>query len=164
TVDFPSNGGRVTQAFDLLKEVVNDLEGEAPPPLSSLKNELRRRKQGFSERDYGYGGFLQFVKAAQAKDLVDMQWSEEAEDYLVTSKEAKRTSTRRSSSATDDAADTEASPAKSTARKSTRKSTARKSTRKSTVRKSTAASGSRKSSAAKRGSSKSTSRRRTSDD
>jgi NYN domain/OST-HTH/LOTUS domain len=83
-VDFPSNGGGEADAFELLAEVVSGLERRgAPPPLSGLKNELRKKKPDFSEKDLGYGGFLQFVKAAGAQGFVDMSWSDEAEDYLV---------------------------------------------------------------------------------
>lgn len=87
TVDFPSSGGGETTAFDLLKSAVEELQKKSgPPPLSGLKNELRRRKSGFSEKDYGYGGFLQFVKAARAKGYVDMSWDDESEDYYVSLK------------------------------------------------------------------------------
>ena len=51
--------------------------------LSGLKNELRRRNPGFSEKDFGYGGFLQFVKAARAKGVVDLEWDDSAEDYYL---------------------------------------------------------------------------------
>ena len=37
------------------------------PILSGLKNRLRKRDPEFSEKTFGYGGFLQFVKAAQAR-------------------------------------------------------------------------------------------------
>lgn len=87
TVDFPSNGGGEATAFDLLKSAVAELEKKnGAPPLSGLKNELRRRKGNFSEKDYGYGGFLQFVKAARAKGYVDMSWDDESEDYYVSLK------------------------------------------------------------------------------
>jgi uncharacterized protein (TIGR00288 family) len=83
-IDLPSNGGGEGLAFDLLKDVVTDLQGRGDaPPLSGLKNELRRRQPGFSEKDFGYGGFLQFVKAARAKGVVDMDWDEEAEEYYI---------------------------------------------------------------------------------
>ncbi|MFP5297371.1 MAG: OST-HTH/LOTUS domain-containing protein, partial [Actinomycetota bacterium] len=83
-VDFPSDGGGEGQAFELLKDVVAELEKKgSAPPLSGLKDLLRKRKPGFSEKDYGYGGFLQFVKAASAKGLVDLQWNDEAEDYYL---------------------------------------------------------------------------------
>ena len=83
-VDFPSNGGGEAAAFELLKDVVTELEQRTgSPPLSGLKNELRRRQPGFSEKNYGYGGFLQFVKAARAKGLVDMEWDDKAEDYFL---------------------------------------------------------------------------------
>jgi uncharacterized protein (TIGR00288 family) len=83
-VDFPADGGGEAKAFELLREVVESLEKRnGPPPLSSLKNELRKRQRGFSEKNYGYGGFLQFVKAARARGIVDMEWSDKDEDYFL---------------------------------------------------------------------------------
>jgi uncharacterized protein (TIGR00288 family) len=83
-VDFPADGGGEAKAFELLREVVGSLEKRnAPPPLSRLKNELRKRQPGFSEKNYGYGGFLQFVKAATARGIVDMEWSDKDEDYFL---------------------------------------------------------------------------------
>ena len=83
-VEFSSDGGGEAQAFELLREVVSALEQRgAPPPLSGLKNQLRKRRPGFSEKDFGYGGFLQFVKAGSAKGYVDMTWSDDTEDYLL---------------------------------------------------------------------------------
>jgi uncharacterized protein (TIGR00288 family) len=84
-VEFPSNGGGQARAFELLRDTVADLQKKnGPPALSGLKNELRKRLPRFSEKHFGYGGFLQFVKAASAKGLVDMEWDDKAEDYLVT--------------------------------------------------------------------------------
>ncbi|HVL80225.1 MAG TPA: NYN domain-containing protein [Actinomycetota bacterium] len=73
------------ESFDLLREVVSEIaaNGSAPPPLAGLKNEMRKRKPRFSEKRFGYGGFLQFVKAAQTRGLVEMTWDEETGDYLV---------------------------------------------------------------------------------
>ena len=83
-VDFPADGGGQQQAFELLRDVVAELEQRTgPPPLSGLKNELRRRRPDFSEKDLGYGGFLQFVKAARASGAIDLEWDEEAEDYFL---------------------------------------------------------------------------------
>ena len=83
-VDFPAEGGGQERAFRLLKETVEEIEQKnGSPPLSGLKDQLRKKKPGFSEKDYGYGGFLQFVKAARAKGVVDMDWDDEAEDYFV---------------------------------------------------------------------------------
>ena len=83
-VDLPADGGGEEQAFNLLKEVVTELEQRTgAPPLSGLKNELRKRNPGFSEKDFGYGGFLQFVKAGSAKGVVDLEWDDEAEDYFL---------------------------------------------------------------------------------
>ncbi len=83
-VTFPAEGGNEQGAFELLRDVVADLEKKSgAPPMSGLKNELRRRKSGFSEKDYGYGGFLQFVKAACAQGSVSIEWNDDAEDYYV---------------------------------------------------------------------------------
>ncbi len=83
-VDFPSDGGGEGTAFELLKDVVSELEKKSGrPPLSGLKDMMRRRDPGFSEKDYGYGGFLQFVKAAAAKGVVDLEWDEDGEDYFL---------------------------------------------------------------------------------
>jgi uncharacterized protein (TIGR00288 family) len=83
-VEFPTDGGGEAKAFQLLRDVVGSLEKKnGPPPLSSLKNELRKRQKGFSEKNYGYGGFLQFVKAAAARGDIDMDWSDEDEDYYL---------------------------------------------------------------------------------
>jgi uncharacterized protein (TIGR00288 family) len=86
-VDFPSDGGGEREAFELLATVVSALEERGgPPPLSGLKNELRKKRPWFSEKDLGYGGFLQFVKAAGAQGFVEASWSDEADDYLVSAR------------------------------------------------------------------------------
>ena len=83
-VDFPSDGGGESKAFELLRDVVTELEQRnGPPPLSGLKDQLRKRNPGFSEKDFGYGGFLQFVKAADAKGAIELEWDDEAEDYYL---------------------------------------------------------------------------------
>jgi len=83
-VDFPSEGGGEEQAFELLRDVVAELEQQTgSPPLSGLKDILRKRRPNFSEKDFGYGGFLQFVKAAAAKGVVDLEWDEGADDYYL---------------------------------------------------------------------------------
>ena len=83
-VDFPADDEEQEHAFQLLKDTVSDIEKKnGAPPLSGLKDQLRKKKPGFSEKNYGYGGFLQFVKAARARGIVDMDWDEEAEDYFV---------------------------------------------------------------------------------
>jgi uncharacterized protein (TIGR00288 family) len=84
SVDFPTDGGSEERAFDLLRDTVAEIEQRAgSPPLSGLKDQLRRREPSFSEKDYGYGGFLQFAKAAAAKGVVDLHWDDEAEDYYL---------------------------------------------------------------------------------
>ena len=52
-----------------MKSVVADLQkkNSGPPLLSGLKNQVRKRNPEFSEKKFGYGGFLQFLKAAATK-------------------------------------------------------------------------------------------------
>jgi uncharacterized LabA/DUF88 family protein len=87
----PSSGDPVVElpeqpdsakAFDLLRAVVQEAGGTAA--LSGLKNHVRKRRPDFSEKALGYGGFLQFCKAAAAADAVSLAWDDDAEDYLVT--------------------------------------------------------------------------------
>ncbi len=73
------------EAFGVLVEVVRDLQARnGAPQLSGLKNQLRKRLPEFSEKRFGYGGFLQFVKAARTRGLVELTWSDDANDYVVT--------------------------------------------------------------------------------
>jgi uncharacterized protein (TIGR00288 family) len=86
SVDFPTDGGGEEEAFELLRGTVAEMERRSgSPPLSGLKDQLRRRQPNFSEKDFGYGGFLQFVRAAAAKGFVDLHWDDDAEDYLLSS-------------------------------------------------------------------------------
>ncbi|MDX1621800.1 MAG: hypothetical protein R3320_12460, partial [Nitriliruptorales bacterium] len=59
-------------------------------PLSGLKDQLRKRDPNFSEKDFGYSGFLQFCKAAVTKDFVEMDWEEEDEEYYLYVEEADK--------------------------------------------------------------------------
>ena len=54
-----------------------------PPQLSGLKNQLRKRVPDFSEKRYGFGSFLSFAKAARARDLIAMEWSDDTGDYVL---------------------------------------------------------------------------------
>jgi uncharacterized LabA/DUF88 family protein len=83
-VSLPSHGGEM-EAFTLLRDVVADLEQRGGPPvLSGLKNQVRKGQPGFSEKKYGYRGFLQFVKAAETQGYVTLRWDPDAEDYALT--------------------------------------------------------------------------------
>ena len=68
---------------DLKVAVVADKAGKKGAALSGLKTEITRRDDGFNERALGYGGFLQFCKAAAARDLVSMAWDDARGDYLL---------------------------------------------------------------------------------
>ena len=68
-----------------MHSVVLDLAGEdGAVALSGLKNQLRRARPDFSEKKLGYRSFLQFCKAAATSGAVDLRWSPDAEDYLLT--------------------------------------------------------------------------------
>jgi uncharacterized LabA/DUF88 family protein len=83
-VSLPSRGGE-EEAFALLQSVVADLQAKDRTPfLSGLKTQVRKAQPDFSEKKYGYRGFLQFCKAAETQGLVSLEWDEEAEDYVVT--------------------------------------------------------------------------------
>ena len=83
-VSLPSHGGE-TEAFALLQSVVADLQKRGgAPQLSGLKNQVRKVQPDFSEKKFGYRGFLQFCKAAETQGVVALAWDADAEDYLVT--------------------------------------------------------------------------------
>ncbi|MFI5486074.1 MULTISPECIES: NYN domain-containing protein [Micromonospora] len=87
-VSLPEHGDREV-AFGLLHSVVLDLAaGDGAVALSGLKNQLRRARPDFSEKKLGYRSFLQFCKAAATSGVVDLQWSPEADDYLLTARPA----------------------------------------------------------------------------
>lgn len=72
------------QAFQMLAQIVEDLNRKGGAPvLSGLKNQLRKRQPDFSEKRFGYGGFLQFCKAAQTRGLIELSWDDGASDYRV---------------------------------------------------------------------------------
>ena len=83
-VSLPEHGDR-EDAFGLLRSVVLDVAAsDGAVALSGLKNQLRRVRPDFSEKKLGYRSFLQFCKAAATSGAVDLQWSPEADDYLLT--------------------------------------------------------------------------------
>lgn len=82
-VDFPE-AGQADKAFDVLRQTLLDLQGDDEEvPLSGLKDQMRKRDPGWSEKDLGYSGFLQFVKAAAAKGIVNMEWDDQEGDYFL---------------------------------------------------------------------------------
>lgn len=83
-VSLPEDPDADHDAFALLVDVVRELTGAGgPPQLSGLKNQLRKRVPDFSEKHYGFGSFLSFAKAARARDLVAMEWSDDTGDYVL---------------------------------------------------------------------------------
>jgi hypothetical protein len=83
-VSFPAKADDEQAAFSLLRDVVERVTAKSGPPhLSGLKNQLRKQDSDFSEKKFGYGGFLQFAKAGRARGAIDMEWDEDADDYVV---------------------------------------------------------------------------------
>ncbi|MFI7215114.1 NYN domain-containing protein [Micromonospora maritima] len=83
-VSLPERGDREVE-FALLRSVVVDLAGEGGAvALSGLKDQLRRARPDFSEKKLGYRSFLQFCKAAATGGAVELRWSPDDGDYLLT--------------------------------------------------------------------------------
>ena len=83
-VSLPPHGGE-TEAFDALagRRSATFRIAAGAPLLSGLKNQVRKVQPDFSEKKYGYRGFLQFCKAAEAHGFVTIDWDEDSEDYEV---------------------------------------------------------------------------------
>lgn len=82
-VEFASGRGE-TKAFELLRTVAEAHQRRSgPPQLSGLKNKVRKRDPDFSEKPFGFGGFLQFCKAAATRGYVELDWDDDAGDYVV---------------------------------------------------------------------------------
>jgi uncharacterized protein (TIGR00288 family) len=85
-VQLPDNVRGEDDAFALLRDVVNELANDRhrrPVVLSGLKNTLRKKEPQFSEKQFGYGGFLQFCQAARARGFVALDWDDSADDYVL---------------------------------------------------------------------------------
>jgi uncharacterized protein (TIGR00288 family) len=84
-VDFATRSKDADQAFELLRSTVAELMVElgGDPPLSGLKDQVRKRQEDFSEKDFGYSGFLQFCKAAVARGELQMDWEQDDEEYYL---------------------------------------------------------------------------------
>jgi hypothetical protein len=82
-VSFPTETDERDAAFALLRDVVDKRSARGPLHLSGLKNQLRKAQPDFSEKRFGYGGFLQFNKAAAQRGIVELEFDPEADDYLV---------------------------------------------------------------------------------
>jgi hypothetical protein len=82
-VDFPDTG-QSAKSFEILRSTVRDLQGDdGEVPLSGLKDQIRKRIPAWSEKDLGYAGFLQFVKAAASSGVVTMEWDDDEGDYFL---------------------------------------------------------------------------------
>jgi len=79
-VTLPERGERDV-AFAVVAELV--ASADQPVPLSGLKDQVRKQREGFSEKTLGYRNFLQFIRAADADGFIALAWDEEAEDYLL---------------------------------------------------------------------------------
>ncbi|MCB1247655.1 MAG: NYN domain-containing protein [Acidimicrobiia bacterium] len=82
-VSFPDAGRGENTAFDLLARTVRGLADGSSAALSGLKDEMRKADPTFSEKRYGYSGFLQFVRAASAQGVVDLEFHPDSGAYEV---------------------------------------------------------------------------------
>jgi hypothetical protein len=83
-VTFPTGAGDEEAAFELLRSTVERLSRRPGKLfLSGLKTQLRKTQPDFSEKAFGYGGFLQFCKAGRARGVIDMEFDADADDYVV---------------------------------------------------------------------------------
>ncbi|MCL1588630.1 MAG: NYN domain-containing protein, partial [Actinomycetia bacterium] len=82
-VSFPSERRGEMEAFVLLEKIVLAAPKGEPVPLSRLKDDMRKKDESFSERSLGYSGFLQFVRAANARGIVDLSFDEKSGSYNV---------------------------------------------------------------------------------
>jgi uncharacterized protein (TIGR00288 family) len=84
-VSFPTEAARDEEAaYELLRSTVERLSKKNGfVQLSGLKNQLRKVQPDFTEKRFGYGSFLQFAKAAQARGVVDMDLDEESDSYVL---------------------------------------------------------------------------------
>lgn len=79
----PESGDK-DEAFALLRTVVDELSTEQESvALSGLKDQLRRKEPGFSEKKLGYRSFLQFCRAAATEGVITLDWSTVDKDYLL---------------------------------------------------------------------------------
>ena len=84
-VTFPRHADDEDAAFALLRATVERLAATkaGPPHLSGLKSQLRKTQPDFTEKRFGYSGFLQFAKAARTRGLIEMRFDDNADDYVV---------------------------------------------------------------------------------
>jgi uncharacterized protein (TIGR00288 family) len=82
-VSFAEGGRGEAAAFGLLSDTVTKLGKGASVPLSGLKDEIRKADPTFSEKQLGYSGFLQFVRAARANGVVELDYDEGSGAYAV---------------------------------------------------------------------------------
>jgi uncharacterized LabA/DUF88 family protein len=83
-VSFLEDSSADEDVFRALADVVAHLQAPGSrPQLSGMKDQLRKRLPGFSEKRYGFNTFLSFAKAARARGLIGMEWDDEAGDYLL---------------------------------------------------------------------------------
>jgi len=84
-VTLPLHGEGEDAAFALLQATVERLASSrsGPPHLSGLKTQMRKTQPDFSEKRFGYGGFLQFARAARSRGLIEMEFDEQSDDYVL---------------------------------------------------------------------------------
>ncbi len=81
-VSLPSHGGE-TEAFDLLRDVVADLQAKGPAQLSGLKNQRAEGAPGLQREEVRVPRLPAVLPSGRDPGVGDLDWDDEAEDYLV---------------------------------------------------------------------------------
>src|SRR5690606_9686626 len=84
-VTFAEDESAEEDAFALLVDVVRQLQAStgSRPPLSGLKDHLRKRRPNVGEKRSGFNAALAVAKAARARGLVELEWDTDANEYLL---------------------------------------------------------------------------------
>ena len=88
----PANAGkrqkREDQAFEWVLETMDDLFSERDPEEnvwgSMVKQALKRRKPGFSERYHGFRSFSELLEKMQEKKMVKLVHDQKSGGYIIT--------------------------------------------------------------------------------
>ncbi len=83
-VTLPEHVGGESEAFALLRSVVEQDGRRGVVILSGLKSQVRKIRPDFTEKKFGYRSFLQFVRAAEREGFVDLAWNDAADGYVLT--------------------------------------------------------------------------------
>lgn len=82
----PGPDGDAEQALEWVLDTVQSLDEDRDGPLwsSMVKQTLKRKRPGFSERRYGFKGFNNLIEEAARRELLDVEKDEASGGYRIT--------------------------------------------------------------------------------